>query len=314
MSYRRTWSKTFKSTEFKDPEVSWPNVAPDRCPEHPGRCLRAINEWTWAATIGLWKLRTPIDVQSVMPGTKQKILSLNTLGLYLNYSAWWVTAQSDIILYGDGAEIYRYNSLSRGNNIWVANPLEVNKMIDNISKLDVGLYQVVDVNSGTLAFHDADITLSCEYYTTVPPSKGDLEVLVIDAQKRTPLRNINVRVMSGTRVIREGYTGADGKAKFTSVDEGSYILTVAGVPPTYWSGGYQGLDLEIEVAPNVLNSFTAELPPLAAIPIPWYAWAGLGVVAVGGTLYYFRRPIAPAVTIIREEVRHLRKGYGAEEE
>jgi len=77
------------------------------------------------------------------------------------------------------------------------------------------------------------------------------------------------------------------------------VLHVTGVPPTYWSGGYQGLDLEINVAPNVLNSYTAELPPLAPIPIPWYVWAGIGAAGIVST-YALLRPRIPAVIVVGE--------------
>lgn len=252
------------------------------------------------ATEGLWRLRTPIDVQATMPGEKQKVLSLNVKGLYIiGWGTWIVTAHSDIILYGDGAEIFRYNNLTHENNKWADNPLTVNKMIDKIRKLDIALYQIVDVNTGYYALHDADITISCEYYTDEPPSKGDIEVTVIDAEKRTPIKNINVRIMAGARVVRDGYTDRTGKILFKNVDEGSYVLHIAGIPPTYWSGGYQGLDLEITVEPNVLNSYTAELPPLSRIPLPWYAYAGIAAAAIGG-IYLITKPRQPQIMVVRD--------------
>jgi len=66
MPYRRTWSKTFKSTEFKDPEVPFGSSAPSRCTEHPDRCFKAYNEWWWLPTRGTWRLRVPIDVKAEM--------------------------------------------------------------------------------------------------------------------------------------------------------------------------------------------------------------------------------------------------------
>jgi len=300
MPYRRTWSKTFKSTEFKDPEVPPLRIAPIRCPEHPDRGFKAYSEWWMLPTEGTWRLRVPINVKSVMPGEKQKILSLNIKGLYRVWNAISWEAGADIILYGDNVEIFRYNGLSHGNNKWVDNPLTVNRMIDNINNLDIALHQLARSHlTGSVEIHDADITISCEYYTTEPPGKGDVEVIVIDAQKRTPLRNINVRIMAGTRVVRDGYTDRTGKVLFKNIDEGSYVLHIAGIPPTYWSGGYQGLDLEITVEPDVLNSYTAELPPLSRIPLPWYVYAGVAAGAIGGIYLITRPKPAPPVVVVK---------------
>lgn len=282
MSYRKTWTKTFSSDEFKDPEVPWGEKSPVRCPDHPGRCLKADNNWFETKTSGTWKLRVPIDVKTEMAGEKQKVLSLNTKGLWVQGfgTIWWLYG-SDISLIADEAIIFKYSGLSHSENQWATNPLTVNKMIDAVTSLGLALYQVVDVQSGYLAWHDADITISCEYYVETPPSKGDVEVTVIDAETIRPLNNILVRLMSGTVAVRSGYTDASGMVTWTNVDEGSYMLSVRGYPATLWSKGYESLEMAVSVVADVTNAFTAELPSIPPPPIPWYVWAGVGVAGVG---------------------------------
>lgn len=296
VSYRRSWSKTFLSTEFKDPEVPWGEKAPVRCPDHPDTCLKADNNWFDTKTSGWWRLRVPIDVKAEMPGINQKVLTLNTKGLWIQGwgTIWWLYG-SEIRLYGDGAEIFWYSGLSHSENRWAENLLTVNKKIDAITSLGLGLYQVVDVNAGYLAWHDADITLCCEYYSDIIPSKGDVEVTVVDAETFSPLNNIRVRLMSGTVVIRSGYTDANGIVSWTSVDEGSYMLRVQGYPASLFSKGYESLDIAVKVLPNVLNSFEVELPSIPPVQIPWYAWAGAGLAGVAVVAYMLKPKIELAL-------------------
>lgn len=300
MSYRRTWPKNFLNSEFIVDPGPWPTTPPQICPDHVN-CFKCYNAWNQPMTTGTWRLLAPINPQNVMLGERQKLLTISISGLYRNWNCPWFDGAVEIGLTGDGAELHPWTALNHGNNKWQPNIIAVNKMIDTITELDIKLNQWLDAHIGAFEFHDATISILCEYYTTVPPSKGDLEITVIDADKRTPLSNVNVRILSGYTLVREGYTDESGRVTFTSVDEGGYMLHVAGVEPTYWSGGYQGLDITIEIVAAATNVYTVELvplSPLSRIPVPWYVWLGAGVVAIGG-IYYFLKPRMPPVYVVR---------------
>jgi len=302
----REQSRILLNTEFADPEVPFGYQAPYRDPEHKPKTCLVCAAGPIQNGMGTWRLRVPINIPRLMPGTNRTITSLKVSG-----SSQWTSgtvvayAYSNIALVVDGTEIFRANNLSH-------NPLpgyalnefrDLNINVDDGTELDVVLEQKVVLWIGWAAHHDFDITIGYGYYSLEPIETGDVEVRVYDSETRTPISGINVRLMAGTRVIRDGTTDGDGVIRWEDVEEGDYTLKAFGRPASYFWGGYLDNEVPVTVRSDVLNSFQMDLTPIEPIPIPWYVWAGAGTVALLGAYLIFRPRIPSPVIVVGERIK-----------
>ena len=291
-TYRKIFSKEFLATDFKDPQdVPRLMRAPWRCEKygHTPDCLTADDAWNTLACMGLWKLRSPIIINEMMPGQSQKVLTVSVLGQV--ETAWLFTgyAFSHIILAADGGEIFRYENLSHDPAPkWAENPINVNKSIDTYSDLDVRLFQRAQAYTGWTRIHDAHIKIDCEYYTDIPPPLCDVRIEVLNAETALPIDRARVRIKAGAIVIRDDYTNVGGIVEFHNVEEGSYSLRVT-------KSGFESLERSIEVLPPIVE-YEAKLVPIPAPPPPWWLWPLIGGVAVLGAI-----TIIPPLLKKREE-------------
>ena len=319
-------SRKFKSSEFADPvpfDTAWIGQLSYRDPEHsPEYCLVCAGGPIQNGE-GLWKLRQAINIASLMPDavSDRKVIEVVSKGSsQWSFGAITAYAWSYLSVLGDNAQIWKSSQLSHVALQDYAKNLfsELNLSVDDYTTLDINLQQKVVMALGWAAVHDYDITISYSYYTDVIPSTGDVEITIADAESGVVLKGFSVRLMQSTKLIRTGVTDSSGKVTWSGVEEGDYTIQVLGVQPTLWSAGYSDLEDTVKVEPSVTNSFVVRLASIPKSELPWYAWAGIGVAVIGGAVVYFRRPLAPAVTIIREKVpyaiKKFKRGYGAEDE
>ena len=313
-------SRKFKSTEFSDPPGKNFFKDTDHAPEY---CLASTGVMLIPAIEGVWKLRQPVSITTLMPDavSDRKIIEVVTKGsAQYSFGTIALSQESRVSLLGDNTQIFKSTPLSHSPlPDYAKNQFsDLGIEIDDYSEIDVNLSQKVSTLLGTLIIHDFDISVGYSYYTDVTPSTGGVEVTVADAESGAVLKGFSVRLMQSTKLIRTGVTDSSGRVTWSGVEEGDYTIQVLGVQPTLWSAGYSDLEDTVKVEPSVTNSFVVRLASIPKSELPWYAWAGIGVAVIGGAVVYFRRPLAPAVTIIREKVpyaiKKFKRGYGAEDE
>lgn len=297
MSYRRTWSKTFSSDEFKDPDYPIGTCPPVRCPDHKfpdGRSkgFRAIAVTpTCFKTIGSFRLRSPIRVQEVMPGEKQKVLTVNILGMHKIGWGTIIDAQGGSIeIIGDDVELWKSPDISSEEDRWATNPFSPNLKIESITNMDlkVDIFSIIAI--GYLERHQAELRVDCEYYSYEPPETADVDVNVVNKQTGRAVWRALVEILSGAVVVASGLTDFNGNISFANIEEGSYTLRVT-------ASGYYEFSQSIEVIPPKV-SYRVKLAPVPSI-LPWWVLP-LGVIAVvGGGAYYLTRPKKPGVVVVK---------------
>ncbi len=135
MSFRQTWSKNFYVDQF-DVTSPFGHTKPTACPlpEHATTdpetgqkrvsCFRARHDRLAPETSGDWKLRSPINIPTIMPGTKQKILSITALGMYMGTwgASGWLHYNS-IMVIADNIEIFKHVNLPHVKDKWTDPPV-----------------------------------------------------------------------------------------------------------------------------------------------------------------------------------------------
>jgi len=247
--------------------------------------------------MGNWELRSPIDIATVMPGVKQKILSISSIGMYRGTfgSAGWIHYNS-IVISADGSEIFKHVNLPHVKDKWTDPPtfVEVNKSVEGKTSLGFILHQHVMVGlfSAFVGIHDNKIIMDCEYYDENPPVRVPVTVNVFDQDTGKLLKNTRVTIKSGARVVADGYTDSNGSVTFQNIDVGGYTLRVT-------FSGYNMLEQAIQVAaPGV--EYDVYLVPIPAEPLDWWvipaAVTGLGI---GGLVLLKGRPKMPQIMVMR---------------
>ena len=282
MSYRKSWSRTFETGDFKIRTYAGMN-SPRICTEHE-RCFCAHG--LYPATQGECSLIDLLDIPSEMPGTQRKLLTASVKGL-VQGGGYGTAYHAALRLSADGASILE-RDLNHGGD-WVLNKFTLNRNVDAVSKLDVNLYQYASISlpGASVIIHDAEITLDGEYYTDVPPVQVPVRLTVVNNKTGALVKGAYVALMSGARVVAEGHTDG-GEVKFENIDEGSYTVKVQ-------AGGYHDFEQSIEVVPPSVW-YVVKIVPIAVVPTPtWVYWAVGGVAALGAIT------VIPAIIRRKEE-------------
>jgi len=115
MSYPKPWAKTFKASELAvtHPETPFREGQPHVCDEGhkmidgETTCLECE---TWVTDIkqsrGNWRLRNPIQVQSVMPGWDHKLQIISVSGCYMKDATASIWADAILKVLGDNSVVY----------------------------------------------------------------------------------------------------------------------------------------------------------------------------------------------------------------
>ena len=260
MSYRRSWSRTFFTDEFRL-TTAWPHPEPKVSHEYldpvTGRPLAfraayfAPNTTVW----GSWYLNDPINLGYVMPGINRKILRVASQGLYEgSYGVGGGIQNSFIRLFADDGEIFMSPKLRHGNNVWVINEFIVNQNVDQFSNLNFNVKQEVQANapSTTVVENDGYFIIEGEYYTETPPARATVMINVFDRDNQTNISGADVSIMNGPIVIAKDFTNGGGVI-FNNIDEGSYSLKVR-------KSGYEPYEQSIQViSPEVIYDVSLSL-------------------------------------------------------
>jgi hypothetical protein len=121
--------------------------------------------------------------------------------------------------------------------------------------------------------------LTVEYIPETPPQPATVHIYVYNQETAAPVDGALVQLLSGNKIVAQGYTGRDGWVTLHNVPAGvegvSYTLLVT-------KSGYEEYKESIDVVPGE-NTFRVALVPKPAAPIPWeWIIAGAAVVVIGG--------------------------------
>jgi len=272
MSYRKSWSETFKTSKFIVKDCLIMGCAVE-CPDHAPYCFKAEAP-AGTESGGRAYLLDPLPIPIIMPGTKQKILTVSVKSMLTAFSGWY-GAESSIRLVADGAIIFERPVYHYGDK-WRDNIFEPLLDISTVKNLDVQLYLAAHgFWVGWCTLHCAEVTLSAEYYSDVPPVTADVKLTVTNSKTGALIKGAYVALMSGARVVANGYTDG-GEVLFENIDEGSYTVRVL-------AGGYYDFEQSIEVvSPSVW--YEIKIVPIPVEPIPTWLWYVVGGVAVLGAI------------------------------
>lgn len=271
MSYRVGWSKTFVTDEFRVHSCSI-HGCPEVCTAHTPFCFKCVGAFA-SRRSGHWSLLDPLSIADIMPGTKQKLLEMSIKALLDDGVQWGYIIENSIRLLADGAEIFKRDVYHDVVNVWKANKWALNADISTVNRLDIDLDMDVDGTVGWATLHNAQIILSGEYYTVVPPATATVRVTVRSRETDVLIAKAYVALMSGATVIADGYTDG-GEISFANINEGSYTVKVR-------AGGYYDFEQSIDVvAPSVW--YDVKIVPIPVVPLPdWVKYAALGIGALG---------------------------------
>jgi hypothetical protein len=282
--------KTFKFTPVADwwyPTDGWCHQHnTDFCPlpGHEPNCIRFnVEAWYLFKGVGTYRLKTPIDIQGTMPGSDHKLTCASIDALIDVGPLTWIT-QNDrsLTIYGDTDILFKAEGekIAQGDKTWITNNFkDINKPIANYKTLDVELFACISVLTGAFSTHYSNVMLTVEYIPTTPPEPATVHIYVYDRQTSKPVGGALIQLLSGSKVVAEGYTGGDGWVTFNNVPAGvegvSYTLDIM-------KSGYVEYKDSIDVVPGE-NSFRFALTPVPSPPIPWeWIIAGAAVVVIGG--------------------------------
>jgi len=302
LGYRWTWSKTFYNDEMDSYYLGPGYTAPVRCPDHidpatgRGWCFKCCDDINLPEGAGDWKPKVPIDIPTAMPGYNQRLLLLTTMGMHAGSFGIGGWGYCNVRLFGDGAEIFRTDSLDFPEKKWAQSWYELNLPVDIYTKLELWLHQhaVVRLPSTWVCIHISQVKLDAEYYSDIPPETADVRIDVYNRETGAIISGAYVALMSGTIVVARGYTDG-GTVTFTGIEEGSYTLRVR-------ANGFEPYEATIEVAPPEVW-VEVPLSEIPAPPWPWWWWipvAGVGGIAgVWLIRQIFAPPPAPPVYVVR---------------
>lgn len=272
LSYRRSWSKTFTVDEFN---VDGHVPSPWKCPDHlntEGRSLCFRTGDVWYSPVhpeGWWRLKLPVNIPSVMPGSRQKLLTVGIKGMKKLGWGTYFHGSSDVEVLLDGAKIFEHKGLGHGDWAWELNNLEVMLSLEGGISLDVGLWQAWVAETGSIELHDAELRLDAEYYSVIPPETAEVRITVRNSKTRTLVKGARVALMSGTRVVAESFTDG-GEVNFLRVDEGSYSIKVL-------ASGYYEFEQAVDVEPPS-TWYEVRIVPVEKEPTSdWVTYAVIGV-------------------------------------
>ena len=276
MSYKRGWSKTFKPAEFYITSIL--GKSPDICDEHAGEfCFRSDigGALEFYAGGGIWVLSTPIPIDSVMPGTKQKVLSLSAVAMWNGWGGLFGPSLiGELALYANVLVLKK--KLTYEFDVWRENKFEdLNIDISKKSVLALSLQQktVAGGLSTSTTQHVALVTVGCEYYATTPPPTSTVKITVVNKQTSKAVKNAYVVLLIGTSIEADGYTDSNGELVFQNVTQGGYILSVR-------ANGYYSFESAIEIE-GASVWYQVKLAPTPSVPLPdWVKYAAIGGVAL----------------------------------
>jgi hypothetical protein len=121
--------------------------------------------------------------------------------------------------------------------------------------------------------------LTVEYIPATPPEPATVHIYVYNRQTSSAVGGALVQLLSGNKIVAQGYTAGDGWVVLKNVPAGaegvSYTLLVA-------KGGYEEYKDSVDVVPGE-NSFRVALVPSPSPPIPWeWIIGGAAIVVIGG--------------------------------
>ena len=251
------------------------------------RCLRVWQIWyTPIQGYGIWRLKNPINIRGLYPGTNHRITGIRfkTLAQVDNALLWDFGRKVSIM--ADGIEVWSVE----GDQITLERGKE--NLNDFTPNVDVSQHNYIDVvfaitawmsAGGFVAAHYFDIAMDISYFTEVPPQTGVVEVYVTNAETGRPVGGALVQILSGKQVIAGDKTDGSGKAVFPNIPAKtigtSYVLMVT-------APGYYNREQGIMVKPNVTNRFEVMIDPK---PFSWeditleqWILIGAGVLIIGG--------------------------------
>jgi len=282
--------KTFKFTPVADwwyPAGGWCHQHnTDFCPlpGHEPDCIRFYVEWWYPFKgVGTYRLKTPIDVKGTMPGSDHKLTFASIEALIdIGWGTWITQNDRSLTIYGDNDILFKAEGekIAQGDKTWVTNNFkDINKPITNYNTLDVELFARISNVTGAFSTHYRNVILVVEYIPATPPQPVTVHIYVYNQETATPVGGALVQLLSGNKIVAQGYTGRDGWVTFRNVPAGiegvSYMLLVT-------KSGYEEYKESIDVVPGE-NSFKVALVPKPAAPIPWeWIIGGAAVVVIGG--------------------------------
>jgi hypothetical protein len=288
MSYRKSWSKTFKTDDFILGDCLILGCA-ELCPEHEPYCFRAVAFLQSEKGSHRIHLVDPISISSKMPGTKQKLLKLSVKSMLTSFSGWY-SANASIKVIADNAVIFE-RSVNYDQNNWKVNEWELDRDISNVHTLDVVLSMDAHGFVGWCTLHCTEISLCAEYYASTPPATADVKVTVKNKQTGASVGKAYVALMSGDVIAVDGYTDG-GQIIFPDVDEGSYTIKIL-------AGGYYEFSQSIDVIPPSVW-YEVKLVPTPVSPyMEWLKYGAIAAAAIGSVY------VAGTVIKKREETKFM---------
>ena len=296
--------KTFKLFPVADYFYLKEGAHTDFCPEpgHEPNCIRFRMEWYYTPVChGWWYLKTPIDVQAEMPGSDHTFTfaQLDSM-IRVGWGTWilqntrafgLLNAETRDVIWDVWDE-----KIWQGDNTWQTNKYPVKIDVSRVAKIDVGLIGVLRCLTGGFNTHFSNMLVTFEYVPKTPPEPATVRIYVYNRQTAKPVKGALVQLLSGNKVVAQGYTGGDGWVVFENVPAGaegiSYTLLVM-------VSGYEEYKDSVDVMPGE-NVFRVALVPKPTQPIPWeWIIGGVAVVAVGGVVMAATRPKKPEVVVVK---------------
>lgn len=260
----------------------------DFCPAsgHEPNCIRFYHEW-WHIFpgVGTYRLKTPIDVKGTMPGTGHKLTFASIEALVdIGWGTLILANSRRLTIYGDNDILFQAvdEKIAQGDKTWTTNNFkDINKDVSGYSNLNVELYAKTSVLTGGFSAHYRYIMLTVEYIPETPPEPATVKIYVYNRQTGKPVGGALVQLLSGNKIVAQGYTGGDGWITLSNVPAGaegvSYTLLVT-------KGGFEEYKDSVDVVPGE-NSFRVALVPIPTPPIPWeWILGGAAAVVVGGVI------------------------------
>lgn len=276
----------------------------DFCREagHEGICVRWWSAWWhFYPSVGRFRLKAPINIRQAMPGSGHVITFAKLRAMIVR--GWWVWVIANdrsFTIYADESVAFRAEGakVAQGENSWAENNYIMNVDISRNERLDVELWACLRVVTGEATSHLADVSITIEYVPEVPPEPATVRVYVYNRQTGRAVGGALVQLLSGSKVVAQGYTRGDGTVAFSNVPAGeegvSYTLRVA-------KSGFEVYEEAVEVRPGE-NSFAVGLVPIPPPPAPeWLKYAVVGGLALvgGGVAMAAMRRERERVVVVR---------------
>jgi hypothetical protein len=257
------------------------------CPEsgHEPNCIKYDMGWWYVpVTHGRWFLKTPIDVKTHMPGSGHTLIFAQLDSMIRVGKLTWIleNTRSFAVLNADTRDVLWdvwNEKIMQGDNSWVTNKYPMKVDVSAVPKIDVGLLSVLRCLTGGFQTHFANMLITFEYIPTTPPTPATVHIYVYNRQTSKPVGSALVQLLSGEKIIAQGYTGGDGWVTFNNVPAGeegvSYTLDVL-------KSGFVEYKESVDIVPGE-NSIKVALTPSPTPPIPWeWIIGGVAVVVIGG--------------------------------